>query len=146
MQRRGRAGRVSSGIWYGLISRFDWEQNKIPERRPSEMVRVALEEVCLRVRACDGIFGHDESVASVLRGCLDPPPLEHVSSALGALRVVGAMDEREVLTGVGRKLAHLPLDVKLGKMVLTAVGLECLDPVLSVVEEDFAKGFAGFGE
>ena len=44
-----------------------------------------------------------------------------------------ALDDEEELTDLGRHLTHLPVEPHLGKMVLHAVVLRCLDPVLTIV-------------
>lgn len=50
-----------------------------------------------------------------------------------ALRDIGALDGEDQLTGLGHTLGQLPLDPQLGKMMVLAAALSCLDPVLSVV-------------
>jgi ATP-dependent RNA helicase DHX36 len=57
-----------------------------------------------------------------------PPPCNRVQ----LLEDIGALDEREHLTSLGRHLAALPLPPALGKMLLYACLFSCLDPVLTV--------------
>mgnify|MGYP002836845073 CR=1 FL=1 len=58
--------------------------------------------------------------------------LAAVERALAVLREVTAVDDQEELTPLGFHLAQLPVDVRIGKMILYGAIFRCLDPVLTV--------------
>ena len=62
--------------------------------------------------------------------CLqEPPEQDSIKSAIRTLRQIGALDEKENLTSLGQHLASLPVDVRVGKMLLYGAVLGCLGPV-----------------
>ncbi|KAJ3278595.1 hypothetical protein HK104_002180 [Borealophlyctis nickersoniae] len=129
-QRRGRAGRLRPGVCYHLVPREVYEQ--LPAHRPPEMLRLPLEELSLRIRATASAHGHTGPIADLLAQAPDPPPVKHVDRAVGLLKQIQALDASENVTVLGTRLADLPLDARLGKMLLYAVALRCLDPVLTI--------------
>ncbi|KAJ3092644.1 ATP-dependent RNA helicase dhx29 [Quaeritorhiza haematococci] len=102
--------------------------NVLPDHRPPEMVRLPLEELCLRVRAT----GYTQPLAEFLSEAPDPPPARNIERSIDALKQVQALDACEQLTSLGEKLANMPMDVRLGKMLLYGVALRCLDPILTI--------------
>ncbi|KNC97568.1 uncharacterized protein SPPG_07041 [Spizellomyces punctatus DAOM BR117] len=128
-QRAGRAGRVSSGTWYALLERRRWES--LPERDPPDMALLPVTELALKIRSC-ALFSPDESIDSVLAGCLDPPPPQHTRKAITILQSMDALDANEQITPLGRLLSRIPLDVRLGLAALFAarMGQECLNVVV----------------
>ncbi|KAJ3036814.1 ATP-dependent RNA helicase dhx29 [Rhizophlyctis rosea] len=129
-QRRGRAGRVRAGVCYHLVEREVFEG--LPDHRPPEMLRLPLEELCLHIKATVREEGGATKIADVLARALDPPPVKHVVRAVTLLQQIQALDPTESLTPLGAQLSGLPVDARLGKMLLFACGLRCLDPVLTV--------------
>jgi HrpA-like RNA helicase len=100
-----------------------------------ELQRTPLEELCLQVRACDLA----PSARQFLLLAPEPPSTTAIDTAIRVLQEVGALStataqpqEEGELTALGRHLAKLPLDVRLGKMLVLAALLRCLDPVLTV--------------
>ena len=93
-----------------------------------EMKRSRLENVILKIL----VLGYDD-VDGFLAQLLDPPSRESVALSNQALRDIGALDKDDSLTDLGHTLGQLPLDPQLGKMMVLAAALSCLDPVLSVV-------------
>jgi ATP-dependent RNA helicase DHX36 len=56
-----------------------------------------------------------------------------VQNAVEFLKMIGALDENENLTDLGRYLSMLPVDPKLGKMLIMGAVFRCIDPILTVV-------------
>lgn len=124
-QRRGRAGRTAPGACFKLYSRKLAAQR--PLQQAPEMLRVPLEALCLRVKAlCDG------PVAGTLAQALTPPAAEAVESAVATLRGLRALDDAEALTPLGECLVRMPMDARLGKMIIYGAMLRCLGPILTV--------------
>lgn len=67
-----------------------------------------------------------------LSKALDPPQLQVISNAMNLLRKIGACELNEPkLTPLGQHLAALPVNVKIGKMLIFGAIFGCLDPVVS---------------
>ncbi|PWA26344.1 hypothetical protein CCH79_00018160 [Gambusia affinis] len=71
-------------------------------------------------------------VAEFLSKAPQPPPTHAIQSAVQMLKTIDALDQNEDLTDLGFHLADLPVEPHLGKMVLCAVVLKCLDPILTI--------------
>ena len=125
-QRKGRAGRVQPGTFYALYTRARLER-RMREFTQPEIVRVPLADTCLQIKLLN--VG---SCAEVLARTVEPPAAGTVAVALQTLREVGAMDDEEELTPLGHHLAALPVDVRVGKMLVFGALLRCLDPVLTI--------------
>jgi len=63
----------------------------------------------------------------------DPPKPHALKNAIKLLVEIGALDDEENLTNLGHQLVDLPIEPRLGKTVLAAVVLKCLDPILTIV-------------
>lgn len=131
-QRMGRAGRVGPGLCFRLYSSFTHDR-VMSEFSIPEIKRVPLEELCLAIRA----NGYSTSCHAFLSKAIEPPADVAVASAIKVLVDVGALtgggpDAEGELTPLGIHLARLPMDVRLGKMLVFAALLRCLDPVLTI--------------
>jgi len=120
-QRAGRCGRVMSGICFRLYDETDYEAR--PAYTDPELLRSSLAGVILRMKALD--LGDVESFPF-----LDPPQPRMINDGYQLLAELGAVDEARYLTRIGRELAHLPIDPRIGRMVLEAKRQDCLSEVL----------------
>ena len=125
-QRAGRAGRSRPGVCFRLYSPLMYE--RMDEYQTPELLRTPLEEVCLQIKLLQL-----DGVEAFLSRCLQPPAAVAVRTALDLLVQLGALTEGEELTELGEYLAALPVDPRLGKMILYGAAFQCLDPVLTIV-------------
>lgn len=63
---------------------------------------------------------------------IEPPFANNISTAIERLQNIGALDEEKELTALGRHLSVLPVDVKIGKLILFGAVFCCLDSVLTI--------------
>jgi len=127
-QRAGRCGRTEEGICVRLYSREDYDSR--PRFTDPEILRTNLASVVLQMAS----LGLGE-IADF--GFLDPPDKRAVRDGVQLLEELGALtptgtDPAARLTQIGRRLARLPLDPRLGRMVLEADRLGCVREVVVV--------------
>ncbi len=128
LQRKGRAGRTQSGIYYNILTKSAFDS--LPSHRPPELMRLPLEGICLKARA---ILGNDAgSLKELFSESLDPPPAKNIEKAISLLQQLQAMTRSEELTPLGVHLSKLGMDVKLGKMLIYSIIFKCLDPILTI--------------
>lgn len=126
-QRAGRAGRHRPGEYFGMLSRR--RHDTLSPHQLVEMQRTDLTNVVMHVKALDfpGM-----AVEEVLAATIEPPKAERIAAAMEDLRVVGALDEHQNLTSLGRVLLQLPIEVGIGRMVLFGSFFRCLDQAVSL--------------
>ncbi|XP_051268215.1 3'-5' RNA helicase YTHDC2 isoform X4 [Dicentrarchus labrax] len=127
LQRKGRAGRCRPGICFHLFSRLRF--NNMLEFQVPQLLRMPLQELCLQTKL---LAPSSCPVAEFLSKAPQPPPGHTIRNAVQMLKTIDAMDQYEDLTDLGYHLADLPVEPHLGKMVLCAVVLKCLDPILTI--------------
>jgi len=121
-QRAGRCGRVADGVCIRLYSEVDYDAR--PRWTDPEILRTNLAAVILQMAALG--LGELEEFPF-----LDPPDRRSLRDGLALLDELGALRDGR-LTGLGRRLARLPVDPRLGRMVLEAERLGCVQEVLVV--------------
>ncbi|MCX7176893.1 MAG: ATP-dependent RNA helicase HrpA [Proteobacteria bacterium] len=122
-QRSGRCGRVASGICFRLYAEDDFAK-RLPYTEP-EILRSSLAGVILRMKALH--LGEVENFPF-----LQPPQPKMVTDGYQLLGELGAVEETRELTPVGFELAKLPLDPKIGRMILAARELGALRELLVI--------------
>ncbi|WP_320772900.1 ATP-dependent RNA helicase HrpA [Streptomyces sp. CRN 30] len=127
-QRKGRCGRTSDGICIRLYSEDDFEAR--PEFTDAEILRTNLASVILQMTAAG--LGDIEKFPFI-----DPPDHRNIRDGVQLLQELNALDPtekdaRKRLTQTGRKLAQLPVDPRLARMVLEADRNGCVREVMVI--------------
>ncbi|MFF8191317.1 ATP-dependent RNA helicase HrpA [Streptomyces bobili] len=127
-QRKGRCGRTSDGICIRLYSEDDFLAR--PEFTDAEILRTNLASVILQMTAAG--LGEIEKFPFI-----DPPDHRNIRDGVQLLQELGALDPtqkdpRRRLTETGRKLAQLPVDPRLARMVLEADKNGCAREVMVI--------------
>ncbi len=122
-QRAGRCGRVRDGIAVRLYSEQDFAER--PAFTDPEILRTNLASVLLQMADLRlGDIAHFPF--------LDPPDARQVRDGMAVLRELGALDAQQRLTQLGRRIARLPLDPHLARMVLAAQDAGCVREVVII--------------
>lgn len=127
-QRKGRCGRTSDGICIRLYAEDDFDAR--PEFTDAEILRTNLASVILQMTAAG--LGDIEKFPFI-----DPPDHRNIRDGVQLLQELGALDPaekdaRKRLTQTGRKLAQLPVDPRLARMVLEADKNGCVREVMVI--------------
>jgi ATP-dependent helicase HrpA len=120
-QRAGRCGRVAPGVCIRLYSEEDYAAR--PRFTDPEILRTNLAAVLLQMAALE--LGDVEEFPF-----LDPPDRRSVRDGVQLLQELGAFDQHGEITDLGRRLARLPVDPRLGRMILAAGAEGCVREVL----------------
>jgi ATP-dependent helicase HrpA len=122
-QRAGRCGRTADGICIRLYGEDDFAAR--PRFTDPEILRTSLAAVILQMAALG--LGDVEDFPF-----LDPPDRRQVRDGITLLHELGALDSERGLTPLGRRLAALPVDPRLGRMVLESDRRGCADEVIVI--------------
>ena len=122
-QRKGRCGREAEGICIRLYSGEDFGQRE--DFTPPEVLRTNLASVILRMASIG--LGEPETFPF-----LDPPDTRLVNDGVRLLQELKAMDEARRVTSLGHKIAGLPVDPRLGRMLLAASHHNCVTEMLAL--------------
>jgi ATP-dependent helicase HrpA len=122
-QRAGRCGRVANGICIRLYDDQDFAGR--PRFTDPEILRSSLAGVILRMKSLH--LGVVEDFPFI-----EAPSKRAITDGYQLLAELGAVDDDNELTPIGKELARLPLDPRVGRMILEARGREALDEVLVI--------------
>ncbi|HET9207048.1 MAG TPA: ATP-dependent RNA helicase HrpA, partial [Burkholderiaceae bacterium] len=122
-QRAGRCGRVANGTCIRLYDEKEFAER--PRFTDPEILRSSLAGVILRMKSLH--FGAVEDFPF-----LEPPPRKAITDGYALLAELNAVDDSNELTPIGHELAKLPLDPRVGRMILEARQREALSEVLVI--------------
>ena len=122
-QRKGRCGRLSAGICIRLYDEADFISR--PEFTEAEILRTNLASVILQM--------HDLKLGPVEEfPFIDAPDSRFVNDGVKLLQELGGLDQSRRLTTLGKQLARLPVDPRIGRMVVAANDWHALNEVLLI--------------
>ena len=122
-QRKGRCGRLSDGICVRLYAEQDFLAR--PAFTDPEILRTGLASVILQMRALGlGDVAHFPF--------MEPPEQRQINDGLRLLEELGALDRQHGLSTIGRQLARLPVDPRIGRMLLAGAELGVLRELLVI--------------
>lgn len=122
-QRAGRCGRVADGVCIRLYEESDFVAR--PRFSDPEILRSSLAAVILRMKSL-----HLTAIETF--PFIEPPPGRAIADGYQLLNELGAVDDDNALTTLGRELSRLPLDPRVGRMILAARDEQSLREVLVI--------------
>lgn len=122
-QRKGRCGRVGPGVCVRLYSEADFLARD--RFTPPEIQRTNLASVILQIKSLQ--FGEIEDFPF-----LDPPRPDAIRDGYKTLFEIGALTEKNELTEIGRQLSRIPVDPRIGRIILASDFENCLSEILII--------------
>ncbi|MCK4742256.1 MAG: ATP-dependent RNA helicase HrpA [Sulfuriflexus sp.] len=122
-QRKGRCGRIADGVCIRLYSEDDF--NSRPEFTEPEIKRTNLASVILHMESLR--LGHIDDFPFI-----EPPDSRYIKDGYKLLHELRAVDERNNVTPLGKDIARLPVDPKVGRMLVSAQQSNCLQELLII--------------
>ncbi|MDR3111320.1 MAG: ATP-dependent RNA helicase HrpA [Planctomycetaceae bacterium] len=122
-QRAGRCGRCGAGVCFRLYEKSDYEKRPrytTPEIQRTNLASVILQTLSLKLGAIERF------------PFLDPPQSQAIKDGYKTLREIGAIDSQGGLTNLGIRLSKLPVDPRIGRMILAAEEENCLADMLVI--------------
>lgn len=122
-QRSGRAGRTAPGMCVRMWG--ESEHGRRPAAEAPEIQRIELSEIALTLLA---------STIEDVEGLpwLDQPDPDRWARALALLKMLGAIDSENVVTGLGKRMSHFPLHPRFSRMLCEAENQGCVDAVIVI--------------
>ena len=133
-QRRGRAGRIESGVCYRL-----WDEAQTQALTPFAEPEIMAADLAPLLLDCAEWGITDPARLS----WLNPPPRAVVDAARAELRELEAIDDDGRLTAIGRNLRRLPLPPRLARMVLGAAGMGLAGAAADIAAVIVERGLGG---
>lgn len=119
IQRAGRAGRTGPGVCYRAYSEADFLGRK--EYTVPEIQRTDLSELALTLSVIGVLDRCDPAVISTDLNWYETPDVDHLSSAVSLLKLIGAVDDQGRLTKNGRRMAEQPLSPRLAATLISGL-------------------------
>lgn len=123
-QRTSCAASTGSGKCYRLYS--EEKYRSLEESKKPDIFKYNLANIVLQLKA----IGFQDLNTFQL---MDRPPVEAMDSAFKELLALGALDDQRNITPLGRKMAGLPVDPELAKMLIKSVELQCSEEMITIV-------------
>ncbi|XP_011179568.2 benign gonial cell neoplasm protein [Zeugodacus cucurbitae] len=101
----------------------------LPRTYTAELLTMPLDRVCLTVK----LLSPHTMVSEYLQTTISRAPFTHIHNTVEFLKKIYVFDELEEITWLGCRLIDVPIDCQLGKLLVFAILLQCLDPVLTIV-------------
>ncbi|XP_061391807.1 benign gonial cell neoplasm protein [Musca vetustissima] len=117
----------NSGVCFRLIPMELYEQ--LPEVQTPDLLTKPLDRVCLAVK----LLSQHTMVSEYLQETIVKPPFIKVYQAVEHLKKISVFTELEDITWLGCRLIDVPVECHLGKLLVFAILLQCLDPILTIV-------------